>query len=148
MAEDPKDHPEWFNRDARIAVMDEQGVEAVWMFPSQGVCMEGPMQPDVEAILDIFRGFNRWIDDEWGFAYKNRIFAAPYLTLSDLDLALGELAWVLDRGARVVALRPGPVFTPRRLEVPRRSSVRFVLGPGQRGPVGCRRSPRLRRWIP
>ncbi len=118
MAEDPKDHPEWFNRDARIAVMDEQGVEAVWMFPSQGVCMEGPMQPDVEAILDIFRGFNRWIDDEWGFAYKNRIFAAPYLTLSDLDLALGELAWVLDRGARVVALRPGPVFTPQGWKSP------------------------------
>jgi hypothetical protein len=37
MAEDPKDHPEWFNRDARIKVMDEQDVEAAWLFPSQGV---------------------------------------------------------------------------------------------------------------
>jgi predicted TIM-barrel fold metal-dependent hydrolase len=112
MAEDPTEHPEWFNREARLKIMDEQGVEAVWMFPSQGVCMEGPMQPDVEAILDIFHAFNRWIDDEWGFAHKDRIFAAPYLTLSDLDSALGELEWVLDRGARLVALRPGPVFTP------------------------------------
>jgi len=111
-AEDPAQHPEWFQRDARLAVMDEQGVEAVWMFPSQGVCMEGPMQPDVEAILDIFRAFNRWIDDEWGFAYRDRIFAAPYLTLSDLDAAVAELEWVLDRGARIVAVRPGPVFTP------------------------------------
>ena len=118
MAEDPKEHPEWFNRDARLEVMDEQGVEAVWMFPSQGVCMEGPMQPDVEAILDIFHAFNHWIDDEWGFAHKDRIFAAPYLTLSDLDSALGELEWVLDRGARVVALRPGPVFTPEGWKSP------------------------------
>lgn len=111
MAEDPKVHPEWFNRDARLGVMDEQGVEAVWMFPSQGVCMEGPMQPDVPAILDILRAFNRWIDDEWGFAYKDRIFSAAYLTLSDLDYAVDELEWAIDRGVRLIAVRPGPVFT-------------------------------------
>jgi predicted TIM-barrel fold metal-dependent hydrolase len=110
-SEDPKQHPEWFNRDARLPVMDAQGVEACFMFPSQGVCMEGPMQPDVEAILDIFRAFNRWLDDEWGFAYHDRIFGAPYLTLSDLDAAITELEWVVDRGARIVAVRPGPVFT-------------------------------------
>jgi predicted TIM-barrel fold metal-dependent hydrolase len=74
--------------------------------------MEGPMQPDVEAILDVFRAFNRWLDDEWGFAYHDRIFGAPYLTLSDLPNAIRELEWVLDRGARIVAVRPGPVFTP------------------------------------
>jgi predicted TIM-barrel fold metal-dependent hydrolase len=111
-AEDPGEHPEWFHRDARLPVMDAQGVEGCWMFPSQGVCMEGPMQPDVEAILDIFRAFNRWLDDEWGFAYHDRIFGAPYLTLSDLDAAVRELEWVIGRGARIVAVRPGPVFTP------------------------------------
>ena len=117
-SEDPKEHPEWFNRDARLRVMDTQGVEACFMFPSQGVCMEGPMQPDVEAIVDIFRGFNRWIDDEWGFAYRDRIFGAPYLTLSDLDAAIEELEWVLDHGARIVAVRPGPVFTPEGWKSP------------------------------
>ncbi len=35
----------------------------------------------------------------------------PYLTLSDLDSAVAELEWVLSRGARIVAVRPGPVFT-------------------------------------
>jgi predicted TIM-barrel fold metal-dependent hydrolase len=111
MAEDPKSHPEWFDRDVRLRVMDEQGVEAVWMFPSQGVCMEGPMQPDIPAILDIFRAFNRWIYDEWGFAYKDRIFSAAYLTLSDLDFAIKELEWAIGHGVRLIAVRPGPVFT-------------------------------------
>lgn len=97
-SEEPSQHPEWFQRDARLTVMDAQGVEACWMFPSQGVCMEGVMQPDIEAILDIFRGFNRWLDDEWGYAYKDRIFAAPYLTLSDMDAALAELDRVLGHG--------------------------------------------------
>ena len=110
-SEDPKQHPEWFNPAARLKVMDEQGVEACWLFPSQGVCMEGPMQPDVEAILDILRAFNRWIDDDWGFAHENRIFGVPYMTLSDLDAAIRELEWAAERGARIVAIRPGPVFT-------------------------------------
>jgi predicted TIM-barrel fold metal-dependent hydrolase len=117
-SEEPGAHPEWFHPDARLPVMDAQGVEACWMFPSQGVCMEGPMQPDIEAILDIFHAFNRWLDEEWGFCHRDRIFAAPYLTLSDLASALRELEWVLERGARVAALRPGPVFTPRGWKSP------------------------------
>ncbi len=111
-AEDPADHPDWFDRDARLKVMDEQGLEAAWMFPSHAVCMEGPMQPDIEASIHILRAFNRWLDDDWGFAYKNRLFGVPFLTLSDVDLAVEELEWCLERGARVVSIRNGPVFTP------------------------------------
>ncbi len=109
--EDPAAHPEWFERDARLRCMDAQGVEAAWLFPSQGVCMEGPMQPDIEASIEILRAFNRWLDEDWGFAYQNRIFAVPFLTLSDLDGAVRELEWCLERGARVITIRNGPVFT-------------------------------------
>lgn len=116
--EDPAQHPEWFNRDARLEVMDEQGLEAAWLFPSQGVCMEGPMQPDIEAAIHIFRAFNRWLDEEWGFAYQDRIFGVPFLTLSDVDQAVQELEWCLDRGARVVSIRNGPVFTPEGTRSP------------------------------
>jgi len=114
----PSEHPEWFDRDARLRCMDEQGIEAVWLFPSQGVCMEGPMQPDVQAAIEVFRAFNRWLEEDWGFAYENRIFAAPYLTLSDVDRAVVELEWCLDRGARVVSIRNGPVFTPEGTQSP------------------------------
>ena len=117
-SENPAEHPEWFNRDARLRVMDAQGVEAAWMFPSQGVCMEGPMQPDVEASIEIIRAFNRWIEEDWGFAYKNRIFAVPFLTLSDVDDAVSELNWALDHGARVVSIRNGPAFTREGMKSP------------------------------
>ena len=110
--------PAFQNRDARLARMDEQGVEAAWMFPSQGVCMEGPMQPDIEASVEILRAFNRWLDDDWGFHYKERIFAAPYLTLSDVDECVAELEWVLDRGARLVIFQYGPVLTPTGYKSP------------------------------
>ncbi|HEY7134382.1 MAG TPA: amidohydrolase family protein [Acidimicrobiia bacterium] len=110
-AEDPGEHPEWFDREARLRCMDAQGVEAAWLFPSQGVCMEGPMQPDVEAAIEVFRAFNRWLEEDWGFAYRDRIFAVPYLILSDVRRAVAELEWCLGRGARVVSIRNGPVFT-------------------------------------
>jgi predicted TIM-barrel fold metal-dependent hydrolase len=116
--EDPDAHPEWFERDARLACMDRQGVEAAWLFPSQGVCMEGPMQPDIEASIAVLNAFNRWLDEDWGFAYQNRVFAVPFLTLSDIDAAVAELEWCVDRGARVITIRNGPVFTPEGTRSP------------------------------
>lgn len=110
-SEPPGEHPEWFERDARLATMDTQGLEAAWMFPSHAVCIEGPMQPDIPAALEVIRAFNRWLEEDWGFAYRNRLFAAPYLSLSDLDGAVSELQWCLDHGARVVTIRNGPVYT-------------------------------------
>lgn len=117
-SEKPAEHPEWYNRDARLTCMDQQGIEAVWLFPSHGVCIEGPMQPDIEASLHILGAFNRWIDDEWGFAYKDRIFGVPLLSLSDLDGAIRELDWALSRGARVITIRNGPAFTADGMRSP------------------------------
>ncbi|MBL7493129.1 amidohydrolase family protein [Frankia sp. AgB1.9] len=108
----PAEHPEWFNRDARLARMDTQGLEAAWMFPSHAVCLEGPMQPDIEGSLEVLRAFNRWLEEDWGFAYQDRIFGVPYLSLSDAEGAVRELDWCLDHGARVVSIRNGPAFTP------------------------------------
>ncbi len=116
--EAPADHPEWFNRDARLRCMDDQGVEAIWIFPSQGVCMEGPMQPDIEASIEILRAFNRWIEEDWGFSYRDRIFGVPFITLSNVDAAVREVEWCLDRGARVITIRNGPVFTPQGTRSP------------------------------
>jgi predicted TIM-barrel fold metal-dependent hydrolase len=117
-AEDPAAHPEWFDREARLGCMDAQGVEGCWMFPSHAVCIEGPMQPDIDAALEILRAFNRWLDDDWGFSHRDRIFAAPFLSLSDVDGAVRELDWCLDRGARIITIRNGPAFTPEGMRSP------------------------------
>jgi predicted TIM-barrel fold metal-dependent hydrolase len=107
----PAEHPEWYDRDTRLRVMDEQGLEAAWVFPSQGVVLEAPMQTDIEAAVEVMRAFNRWLEEEWGFAYKDRIFAVPYMNLSDADGAVQDLRWCIEHGARVVTLRHGPAVT-------------------------------------
>ncbi len=105
-------HPEYRDRDARIEVMDRQGLDGCLLFPTLGVGMEESLAGDPPARVAAFGAFNRWLEDDWGYAYKERIFAAPMLTLVDLDAAVAELQRVLDADARVVCVKGGPVHTP------------------------------------
>ena len=100
--------PEYTNRDARLRKMDEQGLRAVLLFPTLAVCVEHFMRDDPVQTFANVRAFNRWLDEDWGFRHEGRIFAVPLLSLLDLDRAVEELEWVLERGARVIHLRPGP----------------------------------------
>jgi predicted TIM-barrel fold metal-dependent hydrolase len=102
---------EYRDRDARIAKLDEFGLEAIWLFPTLGILYEELFGDDIFAITQTFSAFNRWLDDDWGFAYQDRIFAAPYITLSDLNWAIRELEWAADKGARVVVMRPAAPHT-------------------------------------
>ena len=92
-------------------MMDEQGVQSAWFFPTAGIHYEEPLKNDVEAVTAAHRGFNRWLEEDWGFAYRDRIYAAPYITLADPAGAVAELDWAIDKGARVVVMRPAPVTT-------------------------------------
>jgi len=102
---------EYRDRDARVATLDEQGVAACWMFPTLGMVYEELLKDDPEAVCVQFRAFNRWVEEDWGFAHRDRIFAAPYLTLADVGWACEELEWALDRGARTIVMRPAAPTT-------------------------------------
>jgi len=104
-----KDHPAFIDRSARLALMDEQGLEATIVLPTLGVAVEEDMGTDVELTYASLRAFNRWLEDDWGYGADGRIFASPMLSLLDLDRGMAELHRVLDAGARIVHLRPGPV---------------------------------------
>jgi predicted TIM-barrel fold metal-dependent hydrolase len=103
--------PEYRDRDARVRVLGEQGLEAVWMFPTLGVVYEELLKHDPQAVGFLFRAFNQWLIEDWGFAYQEKIFSAPYLTLADLDWAVRELDWALEHGARVIVMRPSAAWT-------------------------------------
>ena len=98
---------EYVDRDARLAAMDAQGVEACFLFPCMASAVEHFFD-DLDAMYANLHSFNRWYDETWGFNFQDRIYAPPQLSLQDLDAAVKELDWVLDRGARIVTLCPGP----------------------------------------
>ena len=103
--------PEYRDRDTRLSVMDEQGIEKIWLFPTLGILYEELLKHDPGAVAITFTAFNRWLDEDWGCNYRDRIFAAPYLSLCDVDWAVRELEWALDNDARVVVLRPAAPTT-------------------------------------
>jgi len=100
---------EYRNRDARLVVMDQQGLERAVLFPTLGVGIEAALSHDGEAAHAVFHAFNRWLNEDWGFAYRDRIFAAPYVPLLEPAKAVAELQWCLGQGARVVNVRNAPV---------------------------------------
>ena len=100
--------PAYVDRDARLELMDRQGVDAMVLFPTLAVCVEHFMKENPERTYLNVRAFNRWIDEDWGYGTDGRIHGVPLMSLLDLDAAVAELEWVLDRGARFIHLRPGP----------------------------------------
>jgi predicted TIM-barrel fold metal-dependent hydrolase len=93
-------------------------MEGCILLPTLGVGMEQALVHDLPALTAAFRAFNRWLEEDWGFAYQGRIFAAPYITLSDPDNAARELEWALERDARFVVMVGGPVTTALGMRSP------------------------------
>ncbi len=104
------EHPEYQNRDARVAVLDTQDIETVFMLPTFACGVEEALKGDIEATMASLRAFNLWLDEDWGFDRPDhRIVSAPIISLADPAAALDEVDFVLARGAKLVLVRPAPV---------------------------------------
>jgi predicted TIM-barrel fold metal-dependent hydrolase len=104
------DVPEFVDRKARLARMDEQRVERTLMLPSTGigvgVQLAEPKHRDV--LYPSLRAFNRWLEEDWGYD-DGRIHGAPLIALQDVAAGVEELERVIGLGARFVCLMAGPI---------------------------------------
>jgi len=109
---DAKDFPEFLTREARLPVMDKQGVDTAIVLPTMGVGVEEDLHADFppDVTYANLEAFNRWLAEDWGFGADGRVIGVPLLSLLDPDLAVAELDRVLADGARLVHLRPGPIY--------------------------------------
>ena len=96
------------NRDVRLALMDDQGIDKALMYPASAHDIEFEFADDLEALYANVRAFNRWIHEEIGYAYQGRMFLPPYLALADVDLALAELEIAARDGRADGAVQVGP----------------------------------------
>jgi predicted TIM-barrel fold metal-dependent hydrolase len=103
--------PEFVDRSARLAKLDEQNVEACLMLPTTGVGIEPQLRAPRhrEVLYPSLRAFNRWLEEDWGYGKDGRIYGAPLCSLVDLGEAIAELDRLLAAGARFVILSAGPV---------------------------------------
>jgi predicted TIM-barrel fold metal-dependent hydrolase len=100
---------EYQDRDERAAVAERQGLGGVLLFPTLGCGVEEALKGDVDATMASLRAFNRWLEDDWGFVHAHRLVTAPMISLADPASAAEEVDRVIERGARIVHVRPAPV---------------------------------------
>ena len=103
------DLPESQDKTARLALMDEQGIEAALLFPSLAIGIEHELRDDVPALFANLRSFNRWLEEDWGLGTDGRSIGVPLLSLLDIDLCVAELDRLIEAGTRTVYLKPGPL---------------------------------------
>lgn len=103
------DLPQSRKKETRLKWLDEVGVEATIMLPTLEVGVEYQLSKDPEALCANLSSYNRWLEEEWGFGHDGRIFSVPVLSLLDMVWALSELELMIEKGAKIVHLRAGPV---------------------------------------
>jgi len=104
--------PEYRDRDQRVQIAQQQGLGAELLFPTLGCGVEEALRHDIGATMASVTAFNRWLEEDWGFDYEHRLIAVPMLSLADVDGAVAELDSLIERGARIVHVRPAPVPGP------------------------------------
>ena len=95
------------NRDLRLALMDDQGIDKGIMYPAAAHDIEYEFADNVDALYANIRAFNRWMHEEVGFVAENRMWLPPYIAFADPDLAVKELETVMAQGATLIQTKSG-----------------------------------------
>ena len=90
---------------ARLGVLDEQGLEGCFLFPTLGMIYEEPLKDDPEAVCHHLPGLQSLAPGRLALRLRGPHHHRAYLTLADADWALEELQWALDQGARLIVMR-------------------------------------------
>jgi predicted TIM-barrel fold metal-dependent hydrolase len=101
--------PAFHEPKARMELMDELAISRTLMFPTLASLLEERMRDDPELIHVVVHALNQWLHEVWSFNYSGRIFTAPVISLPIVEKAIEELDWCVERGARVILVRPAPV---------------------------------------
>jgi predicted TIM-barrel fold metal-dependent hydrolase len=102
--------PEYLERGARLALMDQQGIESAILYPATMGTMAEHYVRGVKPLYDNVHAYNQFLHDDWGFDYQSRIYTPALLSLRDLEEAVKELDFVLARGAKFILLNAGPAY--------------------------------------
>ncbi|KPM52760.1 amidohydrolase [Frankia sp. R43] len=99
----------FFAPEPRLKLMNELGLDRAIMWPTLASLLEDRLRDDPRATHIVVHALNQWMHEQWTFNYENRIFATPVITLPIVSEAIKELEWIVERGAKIILIRPAPV---------------------------------------
>ena len=93
---------------ARLASLDEFGLDAAVMFPNYGLLWEQRLASDRVAQRANARAYNRFVAGVCADG-EERLFGVAHVMLHDTDWAVDEIARVRAEGVRLAMIAPAPV---------------------------------------
>ncbi|MBX6387747.1 MAG: amidohydrolase [Frankia sp.] len=93
----------------RLAELDRQGVDGALVYPTLANLVEHSAAEDPELVVAVIHALNRWMLDQWGYTYADRLYMTPVISCALVDEARRELEYVLENGAKAVLMKPAPV---------------------------------------
>jgi predicted TIM-barrel fold metal-dependent hydrolase len=92
----------------RLVVMDAQGIQCAVNFAAlPGIEVE--FEDDYDGLYANLTALDRYLGEEWGYNYENRLFTPPFVSFADPDAALRLLDEIMKiEVPRVIQTSTGP----------------------------------------
>jgi predicted TIM-barrel fold metal-dependent hydrolase len=101
--------PAFRGPEPRIEELDRQGVAETFVYPTLANLVEHSAAEEPELVVAVMHALNQWMLEHWSYAYQNRLFATPVVSLALVEDARKELEYVLANGAKAILIKPAPV---------------------------------------
>ncbi len=102
----------FFDPEPRLELMKEMGIDRTLLWPTLASAIEERLADAPNVACAVVHALNQWMHEHWTFAYSDALFTTPIISLAQgNDVALAELEFVYDRGARIFLIRVAPVPT-------------------------------------
>src|SRR3954447_23205273 len=102
----------FFDPEPRLELMKEMGIDRTLLWPTLASALEERMANDPDAVCVVIHALNEWMHEHWTYVYSDAIYSTPIISLAaGNDVALAELEWIAERGARIFLIRVAPVPT-------------------------------------
>lgn len=99
-------HPGGFDPHQRILVLDREGIDASFLYPTLGLLIGGMKNEQLATAC--CRAYNRWLAD-YCSSYPARLFGVALIPMQSPDEAIAEIRFVTsDLGLRAGFVRPNP----------------------------------------
>jgi len=102
----------FFDPEPRLELMKEMGIDRTLLWPTLASALEERMANDPDAVCAVIHALNEWMHEHWTYVYSDAIFSTPIISLAaGNDVALAELEYIAERGAKIFLIRVAPVPT-------------------------------------
>src|SRR5687767_14573917 len=102
----------FFDPEPRLELMKEMGIDRTLLWPTLASALEERLADDPDAVCAVIHALNEWMHEHWTYVYSDAIYSTPIVSLANgNDVAIRELEYVAERGAKIFLIRVAPVPT-------------------------------------